>query len=154
MPHTASIYPAVLVYPAVLATLIVAHSFGDIWVQTNRQARGKQAAGWAGRILCARHVASLTVTKAAALAVAATVAGFPLVWWAVALGLALDAVTHYIADRGHPLAKIAALLGKAEFWTRGDGAVAPTGTGAYALDQAAHLLCLWIATLIIVFPVR
>lgn len=142
-----------VVFAAVLPALLVAHNVADHWVQTSHQAAHKGHAGWAGRLACLRHVASYTACTAL------VVAGL---WWALALpisvtgflaGQAVSAVTHYWADRRTPLARLAALVGKAEFMAV--GAPRPgrddnpsTGTGAYALDQSWHWLWLGAAALL------
>lgn len=137
------------VFAAVLAALYVAHHVGDHWIQTHHQACGKGAPTWAGRMLCARHVATLTFTKVVVLLVTVAVTHLALSPVAVVAALALDAATHYVIDRRTPLARLAQLLGKKGFHDLGDGMAAPTGTGAYALDQSLHLLFLWVAALII-----
>ena len=136
------------VFAALFAALYAAHEVGDHWVQTSTQACGKGGPGWAGRAACARHVASLTLTKAAALAVVVLVLGVAAHPVAVAVALAVDAVSHYWADRRTTLQALARRVGKAEFAQLGDGAVAPTGTGAYALDQSWHIGWLAVAALI------
>ena len=136
------------VFAALFAALYAAHEVGDHWVQTHHQARGKGEPTWRGRWLCAGHVASLTATKAAAVAVVAVATGLSLSLWAVAAGLLLDAVTHYWADRRRTLQALAARLGKGDFARLGDAATAPTGTGAYALDQSWHVGWLLIAALV------
>lgn len=65
-------------FAAVFAALYAAHSFGDHWVQTHGQACGKGAPGWPGRRACAAHVATLTGTKAVALAALWLVTGLHL----------------------------------------------------------------------------
>lgn len=60
-----------------------------------------------------------------------------------------DAISHYWADRRSTLARLADRLGKGELYALGDGAAAPAGTGAYALDQSWHHAWLYIAALII-----
>lgn len=136
------------VFAALFAALYAAHEVGDHWVQTHRQACGKGAPTWRGRWLCAGHVASLTATKAAAVAVVAVATGLSLSLWAVAAGLLLDAVTHYWADRRTTLAALAERVKKGEFARLGDGAAAPAGTGAYALDQSWHVGWLLVAALV------
>lgn len=147
------------VFAAVFAALYAAHQVADHWVQTHAQACGKGAPGWTGRWLCARHVATLTLTKAAALALVAVVVTLPLHPWWVAAGLAVDAVSHYWADRRTPLVALADLLGrtvlpgKGEFVRLGQPRPGhddnPTlGTGAYALDQSWHVGWLLVAALI------
>src|SRR5262249_20139537 len=121
---------------------------GDHWLQRSTEALGKSARSWRGRLLCARHVAVLTMTKLVALSATAAVVDLHVSALAVALGLAVDALSHYIADRRTPLEFLARLVDKGEFWHRGDGSAAPTGTGAYTLDQSWHIAWLFIAALI------
>jgi hypothetical protein len=145
------------VFAAVFAALYAAHHVGDQWVQTHCQALAKGRTGWAGRAPCARHVFSMTVTKVIFLTLTATVTGLPVTLWHVAIGLALDAASHYWADRRLTLARFAALTGKSRYYSLGaprpgrDDNVT-TGTGAYHLDQAFHIACLWAAALIIAAP--
>lgn len=149
------------VFAAVFVALYVAHSIGDHWVQSSCQAATKGLPGWTGRLACARHVASLTLTKAALLAPVVLLLDLPVTALGLALGLGIDAATHYWADRRTTLARLAATCGKTEFLILGtpahpahpvtaDGQYAPTlGTGAYALDQSWHMLWLGIASLLI-----
>ena len=147
-------------FAAVFAAMYVAHQLADHWVQTPRQATDKGLPGWPGRLACARHVATLTLTAAAALAAVALVTGAPVRPLPAVLGLAANAVSHYAADRRSPLLSLAewlgatAIPGKEEFWRL--GAPRPgrddnpcLGTGAYALDQSWHIAWLFIAALII-----
>lgn len=74
---------------------------------------------------------------------------------------AIDAATHYWADRRTTLKRLADRCGKAEFYSLGTpthaghpvtakGEYAPTlGTGAYALEQSWHILWLFVAALLI-----
>ncbi|CNF62871.1 Uncharacterised protein [Mycobacterium tuberculosis] len=146
------------VFAAVFVALYAAHQVGDHWVQTSVQACGKDASGWAGRWLCARHVATLTVTKAAALTLVTAVLALPLNPWAVAAALAVDAVSHYWADRRTTLLALiewldrTVLPGKSAFAQLGQPRPghddAPhLGTGAYALDQSWHIGWLFLAAL-------
>jgi Protein of unknown function (DUF3307). len=137
------------VFAAVFAALYAAHSFGDHWVQTHRQALAKGGTGWTGRRACLWHVVTLTVTKVAALGALVLVTGLELRPASVALALTADAVSHYWADRRVPLGRLAGWIGKAEFYRLGEPRVAPCGTGAYALDQAWHHLFLFIAALVV-----
>ncbi|MEU8362291.1 DUF3307 domain-containing protein [Nonomuraea sp. NPDC048882] len=141
------------VFAAVFCTLYAAHTFGDHWVQTHHQACGKSAPGWAGRVWCARHVISLTITKLVALLALAVVTGLDLHPAWMAAGLAVDAVSHYWADRRTTLAKLAERLGKQDFYRMGQPREGTDdqphlGTGAYALDQSWHVAWLFVATLI------
>lgn len=136
--------------------LYAAHSVGDHWFQTPTQALAKGRSGWAARTACARHVAVLAATKAAALLAAFAVAGLPVrpLWWAA--GLATDAASHYWADRRTTLRRLASLFGprKAQFFDLGSPRPGrddnpSLGTGAYALDQSWYVGWLFIAALIL-----
>ncbi len=140
-------------FAAVFVALYVAHDVGDHWIQTPAQACGKGAAGWSGRLACLRHVVTLTATKTAVLGVVALVLGMGLRPWAVAAALSVDAVSHYWADRRSTLLALADRLsrwvpGKGDFARLGDGAAAPAGTGAYALDQSWHVGWLLVTALL------
>ena len=143
-----------VVFAVVFVALYAAHTVADHWVQTHHQACGKGAASWRGRLLCAQHVATLSLTQAAAVAAAVWVTGISLSPAAAAAGLAVNAVTHYWADRRSPLLALADWLGrtvipgKGDFARLGDGAAAPAGTGAYALDQSWHIGWLFVAALL------
>ncbi|MBQ1071637.1 DUF3307 domain-containing protein [Micromonospora sp. C31] len=139
-------------FAAVFVALYVAHQVADHWVQTQHQADCKGQPSWTGRIACAAHVATYTVTAGLALVFLIAGTGLRLDPWGVAVGLAISAVTHYIADRRTPLRRIAAALGSADFYTL--GAPRPGRddnpslvTGAYALDQSWHIGWLFIAAL-------
>lgn len=133
-------------FAAVFCTLLAAHQFGDHWVQTHRQACGKGAPGRAGRIWCARHVASLTITKLVALLALTGTTGLDIAPGYLLAGLLVDGVSHYWADRRTTLQALAERIGKGDFYQLGAGHL---GSGAYALDQAFHVLFLFIASLII-----
>ncbi|MEV8635845.1 transcriptional regulator [Streptosporangium sp. NPDC051023] len=141
-------------FAAVFAALFAAHSVGDHWVQTHTQALGKGAPTTAGRLACLRHVATLTATKAAALAALALIAGLTVLPLPLLAGLGVDALSHYWADRRTTLARLAERIGKRGFYQL--GAPRPghddaphLGTGAYALDQSWHIGWLFITALII-----
>lgn len=141
-------------FGAVFAALYAAHQVGDHWVQTGGQAAGKGAHTAAGRLACTRHVATLTATKAAFLGLAVLVLGLPLSPAAVVAGLAVDAGSHWWADRRHTLAALAARCGKADFYALGQPRpgrddLPSLGTGAYALDQSWHVGWLFVAALIV-----
>ena len=148
-------------FAAVFAALFVAHSVGDHWVQTSAQSAAKGRPGWPGRLADARHVATLTVTKLLVLLPAAALLGLHLSVWGLLAGLAVDAITHWWADRRSTLARLAALTGKSEFYSLGTPShpahpvtakgepAAHLGTGAYALDQSFHHLWLLVAALLI-----
>ncbi|MFI1203812.1 transcriptional regulator [Streptomyces sp. NPDC020883] len=148
-------------FAAVFVALYVAHSVGDHWVQTSCQSADKGRPGWPGRLADTRHVATLTATKVALLLPVAALLGLRLSAVGLVLGLGVDAVTHWWADRRSTLAWLARVTGKTEFYTLGtanhpahpvtaNGApAAHLGTGAYALDQSFHHLWLLIAAVLI-----
>jgi hypothetical protein len=144
-------------FAATFAALYAAHQVADHWIQTEYQAATKGVPGWRGRWACARHVATYTITCAVALGalVAVLDARMSLPW--AACGLAVSAVTHYVADRRGPLRAMAIAAGHRPF--HGLGTPRPgrddnpsLGTGAYALDQSWHYLWLFIASLMIAWP--
>ncbi|MDJ0346374.1 transcriptional regulator [Streptomyces sp. H10-C2] len=149
------------VFGAVFIALFVAHSVGDHWVQTSHQAQAKGLPGWPGRLADARHVLGLTLTKGITLAAAVLALHLHVTALGITAGLALDAASHWWADRRTTLARLAQLTGKTEFFSLGTGAhpaapvtaqgtpAAHLGTGAYALDQSFHHLFLFIAALLI-----
>lgn len=131
----------------VLLAWKAAHTYADHIGQHRDDAVNKGKPGWPGRMACARHVADLTATKLAALALAGAATGIRLSPRRVAVAMALDAASHYVIDRRTPLRRLATALGKAEFYALGDPMAAPCGTGAYAMDQAAHDVALFLAAL-------
>lgn len=142
------------VFAAVFAALYAAHQVADHWIQTDHQAAMKGAPSWAGRLACAAHVGTYTLTALVALVAVALSTGLPLSPARVAAGLAVSAVTHYFADRRTPLRRLAKLTGAGQFF--GFGTPRPDhddkpclGTGAYALDQSWHIGWLFIAALIV-----
>jgi hypothetical protein len=130
------------VFAAVFVVLYAAHQVGDHWVQTQGQADRKAAQGWSGRLACAAHVVSYTLTAAAALACLPLVFGVALPAGQTVAGLAVSAVSHYWIDRRAPLRRLADLLGKSPVWLE-------RGGGLYALDQSAHVLFLFVAALVV-----
>lgn len=84
---------------AAYAALTAAHEVGDYWVQVDSDAVAKGGHGHEGRAACARHVASYTATQAVALLAADRALRLGLDWRRAVAGLAVSAVTHYVADR-------------------------------------------------------
>jgi hypothetical protein len=130
------------------ALLYAAHTIGDHWVQRDSEACTKGQPDNAGRRACATHVASLTATQAVFLTAGALASRERLDPRHVALALAVNAASHYWADRRHPLKKLAEKTGKSAFVNLGDPKAAPCGTGAYALDQSWHIGWLAVAAAI------
>lgn len=141
-------------FAAVFIALYAGHEVADHWVQRERQALGKSGPGWPGRLYCARHVLALTLVLAVSLAAVSAVTGARVTIPAAAAALAVNAISHYWADRRLPLRTLARIAGKSEFWDLGspreghDDNVT-LGTGAYHLDQAWHIAWLLITALII-----
>lgn len=141
-------------FAPVFCALYAAHQVADHWMQTGAQAEDKGLPGWPGRLACLRHATVLTLTLAAVLAAVALVTGAHVPVPAAAAGLAVNGVSHYWADRRFTLARLAAAVGKSEFWVlgrprpgRGDNP--SLGTGAYALDQSWHVAWILVSALII-----
>lgn len=135
-------------FAAAYAALTAAHEVGDHWIQTDRlaMAKGKSA----GALACAEHVATYTATQAAALLAVQRATGMRLSWRRAALGLAVSAATHYIADRqgGHwrdvqprGIVRLAASTGHAGWLQRDPNA-------GYLMDQAWHKGWIFIAALV------
>lgn len=145
---------AAAVFAAVFIALYVAHSVGDHWVQSSHQSAHKGRPGWVGRLADARHVATLTATKVVVLLLVAWLLDLRLSVLGIVVGLGIDAVTHWWADRRTTLAWLASVTGKSEFYRLGAPRAGRDdnphiGTGAYALDQSFHHLWLLVAALII-----
>lgn len=146
---------AVAVFAAVFAALYAAHTVGDHWYgQTHRQALGKGARTPQGVRHCLGPVLLLAGHKAAALTALCFVTGLRLPLLAAAIGLLVDGVSHYWADRRYTLQRLAERTGKAGFYQLGQPRPGHDdahhlGTGAYALDQSWHIGWLFITALII-----
>lgn len=141
---------------ATYGTLHAAHLVADHWIQTDAQALTKGAPGWPGRIACAAHVGTYLLTGLVALGLLAVASGWRPDLTALAIGMAVNGVTHYWADRRTTLAWLAALLPTTRrFWMVGaprpdhPGDRPCLGTGAYHLDQSWHIGWLFISALII-----
>ncbi|MFJ4787623.1 DUF3307 domain-containing protein [Streptomyces sp. NPDC088794] len=137
-------------FAAVYAVLTAAHEVADHWVQTDDQAVSKGNRNRDGAIACSEHVFTYTVTQAAALAVVQRVTGMRLSWKRAALGLAVSAVTHYVADRQadhwrdedpRGIVRLAAAMGKSSWLQRDPHA-------AYLMDQSWHKGCIAVAALV------
>ncbi|WP_277670990.1 transcriptional regulator [Saccharomonospora viridis] len=164
-------------FAAVAVALVVAHQVADHWVQSSHQAGHKGKPGWEGRVACAAHVASYTLTTTMAVLVVWLALDLPVTLGGVLLGQAVSAVTHYWADRRTTLATLAERLrlggfyglgaprpalvavvdqdGNPAYGADGQPVVIPVdggtlGTGAYALDQSWHYAWLGVAALVTV----
>ncbi len=120
--------------------MYVGHLVGDYWVQTSWQAENKSDIPFA-RLM---HVLTLQATKA--------VFVFPLLFIidvhpiAVAGMLLLDGLSHYIIDDRKNLRKLADLLNKGKFYDLG---TPPLAHGAHQLDQSAHIVMIFVVTLMV-----
>lgn len=142
--------------PAVRATaawaaLSASHEVADHWVQIDAHAIAKGDPGRDGAVACAKHVATYTATQALTLLAADRVLGLGLNWRRAAAGLAISAVTHYVADRqgGHwrdenprGVVRLAASTGHAGWLARDPGA-------GYLMDQSWHKGWLAVAAVVI-----
>jgi hypothetical protein len=141
-------------FAAAYAALHGSHVVADHIVQSDGEACDKALPGLKGHAACGRHVASYTATQLLTLMAVNRVTGARLRPSRIAAGLALSAVSHYVIDRRVLLRKFADATGNARFYRLGAPRPGkddnPTlGTGAYALDQAAHTGFLFLAALII-----
>lgn len=134
----------------VYAALHAGHTVADYWAQTAEQARVKGKPGKDGQEACATHVAVLTATQAAFLGLACLTTGERFSTRCVAVGLAVNAVSHYAIDRREHgvmpiLCRALRRFGKEDFARTGEGLAA----GAAHLDQAWHIGWCAIAAAII-----
>lgn len=127
-------------FAATYAALTASHEVADHWIQVDSQATAKGTPGPAGARACAAHVATYTATQAIALLAADRFLGLRLDWRRATAGLAVSAITHYVADRQgghwrdkHPrgVVRLAAVTGHAGWLERDPGA-------GYLMDQAWH----------------
>lgn len=129
-------------FAAAYAALTAAHEVGDYIVQRNSDALVKGKHGPEGAAACLRHVSSYTATQALALYAADRHLGLGLDWRRAAAGLALSAVTHYVADRcaGHwaDESDDAPLLVRAAHKSGKGGWLARDPRAGAFLDQAWH----------------
>lgn len=141
-------------FAAVFVALFVGHQVGDHWTQTSHQAQNKGKPGWFGRWNCIKHVTTYTLTGLVALSAMALSTGWHPNPVTLVIGMAVSAISHYVADRRTPLAKLAEWTGSGDFWRMGSPRPfyrdnVCLGTGAYALDQSFHYAWLFVAALII-----
>lgn len=148
---------------AVYLAMRIGHDTGDHPVQTGRQAAhkgdnpadprpGHQCSRTAYRALLG-HVGTYTVCTSALVLLAGLLPGVEFSLIGFVLGQAFSAVTHGVIDRRPWFAAAMSAIGKAEFYRL--GAPRPgkddnpsLGTGAYALDQWAHRVCLAVAAVL------
>lgn len=137
-------------FGTVFAVLVVGHYLGDYFVQTDVQAqnkgrRGSHLENRIGREHCLAHALTYTATLAFALGAVLAITDVPYslqAGLATCAALILNGVTHYIIDRRWTLEAFARLIGKSG-WIDNDPEALPK------LDQAAHLVLLGAAALVI-----
>lgn len=137
-------------FGTVFAALVVGHYLADYFVQTDVQAqnkgrRGTRLENYIGRMHCLWHAFTYTATLAGVLGVVMIATGVPYTsrgMITLCTALVLNGVTHYIIDRRWTLEAFARLIGKSG-WLDNDPEALPK------LDQAAHLVLLGAAALVI-----
>lgn len=132
-------------FGGVYAALHAGHTVADYWIQTSEQAEVKGKPGRDGRGACATHVATLTATQGVFLGLACYATRERLNWRLLATGLAVNAMSHYVADRRTPLRRLADRIGMDAFYRSGEG----LASGAAHLDQAWHIGWLAITAAIV-----
>ena len=144
---------ALVTFAAVYAALDAGHAAGDNWMQTDDQAANKDKPGWFGHWNCLKHVLGYGATQLAALGVVVLVLDLRVSPMWLAIGMTLNLVTHYVADRRAPLVWLAERLPVRKFVHLGE--VRPgtddqphLGTGQHALDQSLHK-CAFFATAVL-----
>ncbi|NYI95917.1 hypothetical protein HNR12_002194 [Streptomonospora nanhaiensis] len=137
----------ITVFTAAALALFAGHHLGDYWLQSDRQAQAKGGCGRAGRTACAGHVSTLTAAQGLLLVLVIALTGVEVSPAAVGLGLALNALSHYWADRRFTLRGLVVatepLTAKRGFYDNG---------GAAHLDQAWHVAWLVPSALIAAAP--
>lgn len=129
-------------FAVLFIALYVGHLVGDHWVQTSHQAQHKTEQP----LERLKHVATLQITKMVFVAPLFFL-GLDVHPVALVGGLLLDGLTHYWIDDRRNLRKLARMTGKEGFY---DAGAPPVGTGAYQLDQSAHIAILYVVTLLLV----
>jgi hypothetical protein len=123
------------------------HMVGDHWLQTTDQSdkkdlatHGRACALWH----CAKHVATYGAASLAGQLAAMWWLGVPMRWGWIAAGLAVNLITHFIADLRTPLRWIARKSGNGAFHDVADHGM----NGRYLLDQSWHILWIFVGSLI------
>lgn len=132
----------------VFAALYAGHHAGDYLLQSDHQAMTKGKCDHEGRKACASHVATLTAAQGAVLALVLAATGTAVDPAALLIGLAINAVSHFWADRRSTLR---GLVLATERWTH-KLKFYDHGGGAAHMDQAWHMLWLIPAALAIAAP--
>ncbi|MEV7925319.1 DUF3307 domain-containing protein [Kitasatospora sp. NPDC088779] len=135
-------------FGAIAATLYAAHKWADLAVQTDAQAARKGRPGEENPATAAQswraliaHVVSYHLVMAAMLAVVVLVLDLPVTLTGASAGLAWSAITHGFLDRRWPIRAWMRRTGSRDF--------AEQPFGRFQVDQAWHVLCLWLSALLI-----
>lgn len=142
--------------------MLAGHYVGDHWLQTSGQACKKgldsgqryAVAMWH----CAKHVATWSASTVVFLALTGWWLHLPLKPGWLAAGIALNAVTHFVADLRTPLIWLAQLVGRGEYLEHGTvlrpagEQKAGPGTALFHLDFGWHIMWLLPAALLIAGP--
>lgn len=134
-----------------MGALLVAHYLGDYFVQTDVQAqhkgkRGTRLFNYIGRIHCLWHALTYTLTMLGVLIGVLLVSGVelnPREHLVVCVTLMLNGVTHYVIDRRWTLEWFARDVLRKDGWIDNDPEALPK------LDQAAHVVLLGVAALVL-----
>ncbi|MEV5598903.1 DUF3307 domain-containing protein [Streptomyces sp. NPDC052496] len=148
---------AAATFAAVFVALYIGHLLGDHIVQTSAQAEVKGTRGWPGRLACVSHVATLTATKVGILAAVVLTLHLPVTIPGLVLGSAVDAVSHYWADRRFMLLGLVRAIRRGRYLDHctvvrkpdKDADATGPGTAAFEIDQTWHVLWLGVAALVI-----
>lgn len=121
--------------------MIMGHLLGDYAIQTDRQACAKSQRSWTGRLACAAHVTTYTATVATTIMITACGVTIRMHPGMLGIGLTLNAITHYAADRREPFRWFCVhILRKRSPWLEQGGMA--------TLDQVWHLTWLYVAALL------
>lgn len=142
------------------AALFAAHQVGDHWFgQSHHEALHKGGVGdhsAEGRRCAAQHAIKMAVHSIAFLILAELATGTVFGTTQFIVAIAVNTASHYLIDRRWTLEWLANRTGKGDFYRLGndtakvDGTRAfHIGTGAYALDQSAHILFVFLSALIL-----
>ena len=142
--------------------MLAGHYVGDQWIQTSGQACKKALDGVGGNACalwhCAKHVITWTATTVVFLAGGGWWLHLPFKPGWLAAGIAVNMVTHFVADLRTPLIWLARLLGRGGYIEHAQvvrpGGVQGTGPGTavFHLDQSWHIAWLLVAALLVAGP--
>jgi hypothetical protein len=140
------------------AAMLAGHYIGDHWIQTSGQACKKALNGAESHACavwnCAKHVLTWSATSVVFLGAAFWWLHLPVRPGWLAAGIAVNAVTHFVADLRTPLIWLARAAGRGGYIEHsqvlrpaGPQSTGP-GTATFHLDQAWHIAWLFVAALL------